>query len=204
MHCARFSGTPVGLRRRPSLCEKVNLTPARQQQFVKALSKTGSVTKAAALAGTSRTRVYELRNRDPAFAAAWEDAEEAAVDRLEDEARRRALEGVPEPLVSAGKLVRDYDGQPVIIRRYSDNLLLALIKARRPPPRERSVRVRFPTLRSMTDATDAIAAISDAVASGAITPGEAAVLSRLVETSIKAIDAGGIVQRLLALEAKLK
>jgi hypothetical protein len=111
---------------------------------------------------------------------------------------------VPEPLVSAGKLVRDDDGQPIMVRRFSDNLLLALIKARRPPPRERSVRVPFRALSSAADATDAMAAISDAVASGAITPGEAAELSRFVEASIKAIDAGGIVQRLLALEAKLK
>src|SRR6516162_10192291 len=183
---------------------KSKFTPERQQHFIKALSETGSVSTAAALAGLSRTRVYELRKVNPAFAAAWEEAEEVAADRLENEARRRAVEGVPEPLVSAGKLVRDDDGQPVMVHRYSDNLLLALIKARRPPPRERSVRVRFPALRSMADATDAMAAISDAVASGAITPGEAAVLSRLVETSIKAIDAGGIVQRLLALEAKLK
>src|SRR6516162_6609899 len=109
---------------------KVNLTPLRQQLFIRALSKTDNVTKAAALAGTSRPRVYELRNRDPAFAAAWEDAEEVAADRLEDEARRRAVEGVPEPLVSAGKLVRDDDGQPIMVRRYSDKLLLALIKAR--------------------------------------------------------------------------
>ena len=114
------------------------------------------------------------------------------------------MEGVPEPLVSGGKLVRDDDGQPIMVRRYSDNLLLALIKARRPPPRQRSVRVPFPALRSMADATDAMAAISDAVASGAITPGEAAELSRFVEAYIKAVDAGGIVQRLLALEAKLK
>jgi len=84
---------------------KLKLTEACQQRFIKALSKTGSVTNAAALAGTSRTRVYELRNRDPGFAAAWEDAEEVAADRLEDEARRRAVEGVPEPLVSGGKLV---------------------------------------------------------------------------------------------------
>jgi hypothetical protein len=183
---------------------KLKLTEACQQRFIKALSKTGSVTKAAALAGTSRTRVYELRKMDPVFAAAWEDAEEVAADRLEDEARRRAVEGVPEPLVSAGKLVRDDDGQPIIVRRYSDNLLLALIRARRPPPRERSVRVQFPTLHSIADATDAMAAISDAVASGAITPGEAAELSRFVEAYIKAIDAGGIVQRLQALEVKLK
>jgi len=39
---------------------------------------------------------------------------------------------VPEPLVSSGKVVRDDDGQPLAIRRYSDNLLLALLKARRP------------------------------------------------------------------------
>ena len=183
---------------------KLKLTEACQQRFIKALSKTGSVTKAAALAGTSRTRVYELRKVDPVFAAAWEEAEEMAADELEDEARRRAVEGVPEPLVSGGKLVRDDDGQPIMVRRYSDNLLVALMKARRPPPRERSVHVKFPALRSVADATDAMAAISEAVASGAITPGEAAELSRFVEAYIKAIDAGGIVQRLLALEAKLK
>jgi hypothetical protein len=183
---------------------KLKLTEACQRHFLEALCETSNVTRAAALSGTSRTRVYELRNRDPAFAAAWEDAEEVAADRLEDEARRRAVEGVPEPLVSAGKLVRDDDGQPIIIRRYSDNLLLALIKARRPPPRQRSVHIQFPALRSIADATDAMGAISNAVASGAITPGEAAELSRFVEAYIKAIDAGGIVQRLLALEAKLK
>jgi hypothetical protein len=66
------------------------------------------------------------------------------------------------------------------------------------------VHVQFPALRSVADATDAMAAISDAVASGVITPSEAAELSRFVEAYIKAIDAGGIVQRLQALEAKLK
>jgi hypothetical protein len=29
-------------------------------------------------------------------------------------------------------ILRDDDGQPLVIRRYSDNLLLALLKARRP------------------------------------------------------------------------
>jgi len=182
---------------------KSKLTPERQQHFIKALSETGSVSTAAALAGLSRTRVYELRKVDPAFATAWEEAEEIAADRLENEARRRAVEGVPEPLVSAGKLVRDDDGQPMMIRRYSDNLLLALMRARRPPPRERSVRFQLPTLRSTADAADAVAAIAAAVASGAITPGEAAELSRLVDNYIRAIDTDRIIQRLQALEAKL-
>jgi len=182
---------------------KLKLTPERQQHFIKALAETASVTNAAVLAGTSRTRVYELRKMDPTFAAAWEEAEESAADRLENEARRRAVEGVPEPLVSAGKLVRDDDGQPIMVRRYSDNLLLALIRARRPPPRERSVRFQLPALRSTADAADAVAAIAAAVASGAITPGEAAELSRLVDNYIRAIDTDGIIQRLQALKAKL-
>src|SRR5690242_16604444 len=112
---------------------KLKLTNARQQKFLEALAETGSVSAAVTAAGTSRTRVYELRKTDPAFASAWQDAEEIAADRLEEEARRRALEGVPEPLVNGGKLVRDDHGQPITVRRHSDSLLIALIKARRTP-----------------------------------------------------------------------
>jgi hypothetical protein len=78
------------------------------------------------------SRFYELRKHDSGFESAWDEAEEQAADALEAEAWRRAVEGVPEPLVSAGRVVRDDDGQPLAIRRYSDNLLLALLKARRP------------------------------------------------------------------------
>jgi hypothetical protein len=112
--------------------KRLKLTKARREHFLKVLADTGSVTAAVAVAGTSRTRVYELRKAHPAFAAAWEEAEETAADALEAEAWRRAVEGVPVPLVSAGKIVRDDDGQPIAIRRYSDNLLLALLKAHRP------------------------------------------------------------------------
>jgi hypothetical protein len=57
---------------------KLKLTEARRQLFLKTLSDTGSVSTAVAIAGTSRTRVYELRKADPAFASEWEDAEEIA------------------------------------------------------------------------------------------------------------------------------
>jgi hypothetical protein len=164
---------------------KLKLTPAQRERFLEALADTGSVTTAVAIAGTSRTRVYELRKADPAFASAWQDDEEIAADRLEDEARRRAVDGVPEPLVSAGKLVRDDNGQPIMVPRYSDTLLLALLRARR----QRSVRLELPALRSEIDAARAIASITAAVATGEITPGEAAEVSRLVETYLKAINA---------------
>jgi len=112
--------------------KKVKLTRARQDCFLKALAETGVVSTAVAIAGTSRTRVYELRKRDTAFADAWDEAEEKAADALEAEAWRRGVAGVQEPVVSGGKVVRDDDGHPIAIRRYSDNLLLALLKARRP------------------------------------------------------------------------
>jgi hypothetical protein len=112
--------------------KKLKLTGERRERFLKALSDTGIVSLAVEIAGTSRTRVYELRKRDTAFAAGWDEAEERAADVLEAEAWRRAVDGVPEPLVSSGKVVRDDDGQPLAIRRYSDTLMLALLKARRP------------------------------------------------------------------------
>jgi hypothetical protein len=181
---------------------KLKLTQARQKRFLEALSETGSVTTAVAVAGTSRTRVYELRKADPGFASAWAEAEEIAAERLEDEARRRAVEGIPEPLVSAGKLVRDDDGQPITVRRYSDNVLIALLKARRPPQRERSVRLPLPPLQSAADAPHAMASIAAAVGTGAITPSEAAELSTLVENYVKAIEASEFDRRLRVIEAK--
>jgi hypothetical protein len=104
----------------------------RRQAFLGFLAETGNVTESARLVGTSRSRVYEIRLRDALFREAWEEAEAIACERLEAEARRRALEGVPEPLISAGRLVCDADGNPVIVRRYSDTLLITLLKAHNP------------------------------------------------------------------------
>jgi hypothetical protein len=63
--------------------KKLKLTRERQERFLKALAETGIVSAAVEIAGTSRMRVYELRKRDPAFAAGWEEAEERAADALE-------------------------------------------------------------------------------------------------------------------------
>jgi hypothetical protein len=118
------------------------------------------------------------RKADPAFASVWQEAEEIATDRLEEEARRRAVEGIAEPLVSAGKLVRDDDGQPILVRRYSDNLLLALLKAHRSPRREKSVRFQLPALRSAADAASAMAALTAGVGAGGSDAGRS---SRVIE-----------------------
>jgi hypothetical protein len=176
--------------------KRLKLTSARQARFLEALADTGNVTAAVAAAGISRTRAYERRKTDPAFATAWDEAEDIATDRLEDEARRRAIEGIAEPLVSAGKLVRGDDGQPITVRRYSDNL----IKARRPPRRERSVRFQLPALRSAADAASAMAALTAGVAAGDLTPDEAAELSKLVGAFVAALAARDLDQRLRTIE----
>ena len=180
--------------------KRLKLTKARQEHFLTSLAATGNVTAAVATAETSRTRVYELRKVNPAFAARWEEAEEIAADALEAEARRRAVEGVQEPLVSAGKLVCDDEGQPIAIRRYSDHLLLALLKAHRLPRRERPVRFQLPTLRSAADAADTMGALAAGVTAGAVTPAEADEFSTLVEAYVKALEASEFDQRLRAIE----
>ena len=140
-----------------------------------------------------------MRKEDPVFAAAWDEAEEKAADVLEAEARRRAVLGVPKPL---GKVVRDDDGQPIAIRRYSDTLLLALLRAHRPPRRERSIRFQLPVLKSAADAAGAMAAISAGIAAGDVTPGEASELAKIVEAFVKALEAAEFDLRLRAVEER--
>jgi hypothetical protein len=108
------------------------ITAQRKQRFLLALAETGNVRASCIAAAVSRQPIYDQRHADPAFAKAWEEAAEIAADRLESEAWRRGVDGVPEPLVSAGRLVCDQSGEPMTIKRYSDNLLLALLRATRP------------------------------------------------------------------------
>jgi hypothetical protein len=182
--------------------KRARLTKTRQERFLKALADTGNVTDAVSVAGTSRTRVYELRKVNPAFASAWDEAEEIAVDGLEAEARRRGVVGVLEPLVSAGKVVHDDEGEPITIRRYSDHLLLALLRAHRPPRREKAVRFQLPALQSAADAAGAMARIIAGVAAGDLTPAEAGDLSKLVEGYVKALEVNEFDLRLRAIEEK--
>jgi hypothetical protein len=58
--------------------------------FLKVLSERGNVSEAARKAGITRGNAYHFRAEDPEFAAAWDEAKETAVDRLEEIAFRRA------------------------------------------------------------------------------------------------------------------
>jgi hypothetical protein len=107
------------------------LTAASRARFIEVLSQTANVTASAAAINSHRNTVYDWRERDLEFAAAWDNAIEVATDALEAEARRRALEGVLEPVISQGRIVMMND-EPLYVRKYSDNLMLAQLRAHRP------------------------------------------------------------------------
>lgn len=92
--------------------------------FLKHLAENGVVGYAVKAAGVSRWAAYERRQRDAEFAKQWEQALESATDRLEQEAVRRAVDGVDEPVFYLGEECGK-------IRKYSDTLLIFLLKANR-------------------------------------------------------------------------
>lgn len=93
--------------------------------FLDAYRQTGNVTAACEHAGVGRRTTYDWLASDADYAEQFDDAHDEAADRLEGEARRRATRGVEEPVY--------YQGAEVgTIRRYSDTLLIFLIKGARP------------------------------------------------------------------------
>ena len=66
---------------------------SKKDKFLEALAQNGIVGLACDIAGIGRRTVYEWRSADDAFAARWYDALQAAGERLEAEARRRATSG---------------------------------------------------------------------------------------------------------------
>jgi hypothetical protein len=91
-------------------------TSTREGQFLAALAAGWSVTKAAEAIGIARRTAYDWRDTDDDFAALWDEAVEAGTDLLEDEAVRRAVEGVPRPVFYQGQICGS-------IQEYSDFLL---------------------------------------------------------------------------------
>lgn len=100
-------------------------TPRLRARFLERLRQTGNVTEAAGYVGLSRSRLYDLRARDPDLAREWRLALEDTTDRLEAEAIRRAMEGVEEPYFYQGK-------ECGTVRKYSDSLMKFLLQARLP------------------------------------------------------------------------
>ena len=116
---------------------RANEQKQRQQAFLAAYRNCMSVRRACELAGIGRTTVYGWCERFPEFKQAFDAATEDVNDSIDDEIMRRAKDGWDEPAISAGRLVRDSDGEPLMIKRYSDTLMTMLAKSRMQKYREK-------------------------------------------------------------------
>ncbi len=115
-----------------------------RQCFLSMLSRTGNTSKACQTSGLTRRQVMALRERDAAFDRAYDDAMNDAADLLEAEAWRRALEGTTQPVFRAGQPVTGPAGEPVVVRRYSDPLLVLLLRGCRPEKFQMHGRTSMP------------------------------------------------------------
>ncbi len=66
-------------------------TKARRATFLDGLAATCNVARSAASAGMNRRGAYDLRRRDPGFAALWDEAIQLGYARLETELLEHAL-----------------------------------------------------------------------------------------------------------------
>lgn len=117
---------------RPGSVEaQAQATATAKDLFIDAYRQTGNVTAACEhVANTTATTVgrrthYDWLTSDADYVERFADAKAEAADRLVGEARRRATRGVEEPVYYQGAEVGH-------IRRYSDTLLIFLIKGALP------------------------------------------------------------------------
>lgn len=123
----------------------------RKQRFLEALAECGCIRDSLQAAGLPKATAYTMRAEDETFKAQWNVALEAGCDALEDEAVRRGMRGVDEPVYQGGKQVGT-------IRKYSDTLLMFILNGRRPEKFKHrhehtgaGGRPLIPTARELTD-----------------------------------------------------
>ena len=98
----------------------------RKRAALITLRITGNMTRAARAAKVARKTVYEWMEWYPEFKEAVEEVRASWVEGIEEEAYRRAVEGVTEP-------VGWYKGEPGgYVQKYSDSLMAVLLKGNLP------------------------------------------------------------------------
>lgn len=136
-------------------------THAQLESFLVELAEFGNVREACRRAKLTRSKLYQWRENDEAFAKRWDEAYALGVAGLEDEARRRAAEGVDKPVFQQGEQVGK-------VREYSDGLLMFLLKGAKPDVYKERVSAEHsgpnggPIEFSDTERSARIAAILDA------------------------------------------
>ncbi|MCH7564042.1 MAG: hypothetical protein IH968_09475 [Gemmatimonadetes bacterium] len=115
-----------------------NIIPSglKKKAFLAAFRENGNVRLACEAADVGRSSHYRWLETDPAYREAFGSAKEDAADILEAEAKRRAVDGIEE-------FVGWYKGEPGgVVRKYSDTLLIFLLKGLKPDVFRERLEVR--------------------------------------------------------------
>ncbi len=102
-----------------------------QRRFLACYEMSGRIGEAARWAKISRSTHWLWMETDPTYAPRFRVARQRAAQMLEDEAVRRAREGVAKIVLYKGKPVY-VNGKPLMEHQYSDQLLIQLLKANDP------------------------------------------------------------------------
>lgn len=121
----------------------------KRSAFLSAYVRTASITKAARAAKLERQMHYRWLDEDPEYQKQFAAAQREAAQLLEDEAVRRAHEGIVKPLTYKGRfsyksrpkrdengsIVQEHGrtvyeeyGAPLAIREYSDGMMMFLLR----------------------------------------------------------------------------
>ena len=146
-----FDGVPLEESRK----RLAGWSAERQRMFLTALAETGSIHLAANAARLSARSTYLLRTRSPAFAQAWNTAQQLAVGRLSAVAFDRALNGRVEQIYREGELVGE--------RRVPSDRLLTWLLARLDPKRFALPWEQRGDADPQAEAVDAFPTLLDAV-----------------------------------------
>ena len=95
-------------------------TPEKKRDFLERFAECGVIVEACEAAGMSARAVYNLRDRDPLFAAGLEAARVRARGPLADEAYSRARNGVVERIYKDGVIVAER-------HRYDNRLTMSVL-----------------------------------------------------------------------------
>jgi hypothetical protein len=154
--------------------------PERQRRFLAAFAACGSVVRASRWAKTRRQTHYFWLATDPSYPARFRQAEMQAARTLEDEAVRRAHEGLRKPVWYKGKIV-GYETE------YSDTLLLAVLRANNPDKfRDRIEQVNIQDIEIDKLSPEVLDKIADHLIQKALKDRPAAV----VEEATRRLEAG--------------
>ncbi len=119
------------------------MTSDQKELVVTMLGHLPNISAVARLVGLSPITVYREKKKDPEFAANVDEVMEVGYDGLEEEAIRRAKDGILKPVFFQGE-------ECGTIREYSDSLLKELLRAYRPKKFNPGTKVDLNTREGVT------------------------------------------------------